>query len=457
MNEAARPERRLSLVDCTSITVGIIIGSGIYGSMGRVAAQADEAATLAGFWLIGGLFALLGSLCYAELATRFPEEGGDYVYLTQAYGRGVGFLFAWTQLWIIRPGSIGALACVFAEFATQLASLGKHSFMLYACGSIAVLSLLNMAGVRQSTRVQNLLTATKVLGLATLIVAGLLGPTADLSAPPESKRSVSFAMIFVLFAYSGWNEMGCVAAEVREPRRNILRALVVGTTIVTLVYLGLNAACWKLLGLSGMAASKVVPAEAAKLALGDWGAKALSLLICISALGSTNGMIFTGARIYYAMGTRQRLFAPLAVWSRRFGTPLISLSVQAVVTLALVVGFGGLGEGDNPRDAFERLVIFMTPPFYVFLCLSALAVIVLRRRFPARDESTYRLPLFPFPPLAIAGASVFMAYQGALWIATNFSFQGELLVWPTVWVAATFVTGLLFAVVDRKSATTESL
>jgi basic amino acid/polyamine antiporter, APA family len=440
----------LSLVDCTSITVGIIIGSGIYESMGLVASQASNVGELAGLWIAGGVFALLGSLCYAELATRFPEEGGDYVYLTNAYGRPIGFLFAWTQLWIIRPGSIGALACVFADFATQLYSLGPQSFLIYACGSIVVLSLANMLGVRQSTWLQNLLTAAKVLGLATLIVAGLFGPAAEASTAVPMERSLSFAMIFVLFAYSGWNEMGCVAAEVRDPRRNILRSLLAGAAIVTLIYLGLNAACWKLLGLAGMAASKDAANETATLALGSWGAIGLSVLICISALGSTNGMIFTGARIYYAMGRRHRLFAPLAVWNERFGTPLISLALQAVVTLTLVVGFGGMAEGTDPKTAFKRLVIFMTPPFYLFLTLSALAVMVFRRRNSSADAATYRMPLFPLAPLAVAAASLFLTYRGAEYVAKQWSEQGANLMTPIAWVAGTLVTGVLFALLDRR-------
>jgi amino acid transporter len=295
------------------------------------------------------------------------------------------------------------------------------------------------------------LTACKILGLTTLIVAGLAGQGTEPIEWTPNKPDLSLAMIFVLFAFSGWNEMGCVAAEVRDPRRNLLRALMIAAGIVSFVYLGLNAACWKLLGLEGMASAPVAPAEAAKRAFGPWGARALGVLICVSALNSTNGMVFTGARIYYAMGKRQRLFAPLAVWSRRFGTPLVSLAVQTAVTLALLVGFGGLGDGGEPREAFTRLVIFMTPPFYVFLFLSALAVIVLRRRSTTTDEAVYRLPLFPLPPLIIAAASVFMTYQGANYLAFNFSQQGAMLVWPTVWVGATFATGVLFAFVDKRS------
>ena len=152
MNAAGTPERRLSTFDCASIVVGIVVGSGIYQSLGTVAAQTASVAELAALWIAGGLFALLGSLCYAELAGRYPEDGGDFVYLNRAYGPGVGFLFAWTQLWIIRPGSIGALACVFGNYAARLYSFGPESFAVYALGSVALLTLLNMLGVRQSTR-----------------------------------------------------------------------------------------------------------------------------------------------------------------------------------------------------------------------------------------------------------------------------------------------------------------
>ena len=452
---AARPERKLSLWDCTSILVGIIIGSGIYESAGLVAAQVTTVPQLAGVWIAGALFALLGALCYAELATRFPEQGGDYVYLSQAFGKPVGFLFAWTQLWVIRPGSIGALACVFATYAAELQSLGRHSFLIYACGSIVVLTLINILGVQQGRWTQNLLSAAKILGIGLLIVGGLTAGDRHQHPDYEEKAgSWSLAMIFVLFAYSGWNEMGCVAAEVRDPRRNISRALLLGTTIVAAAYLGINAACGNVLGLSGLRISAAVPADAADALWGHAGATAISLLICISALGSTNGMIFTGARIYYAMGKRQRLFAPLAIWSPRFGTPIVSLLLQAAVTLGLVVGFSRSSAAGEARSEFGRLVIFMTPPFYLFLIASACAVIVFRLRRTGGDDGVYRMPLFPLPPLVIIAASAFMTYSGVDYILFKYTQQGAKLLWPIVWVAGTFVSGVALAIVDRKENAT---
>lgn len=448
-DELARPERKLSLWDCTAILVGIIIGSGIYESSGLVAAQAANTTELATLWIAGAVFSLLGALCYAELATRYPEEGGDYVYLTQAFGRPVGFLFAWTQLWIIRPGSIGAMACVFATYADRLLPLGEHSFLLYACGSISVLTAINVLGVQQGRVTQNVLSIAKILGIAGLIVGGLsAGDEHRREAAPGGDGSLSLALIFVLFAYTGWNEMGCVAAEVRDPRRNIFRALLLGTTIVAVAYLGINAACGNVLGLGGLQVNSALPAVTAQALWGDAGAKAISLLICISTLGSTNGMIFTGARIYYAMGKKHRLFAPLAAWSPRFGTPIVSLLLQSAVTLGLVIGFSQASAAEEARTAFQRLVIFMTPPFYLFLIGSALAVIVFRRKQPAR-EGVYRMPLFPLPPLVVAAASAFMLYRGIDYVLFNYREQGSELAWPAAWVACTIVSGLLLSAVDR--------
>lgn len=458
------PERRLSLLDCTSIIVGIIIGSGIYESTPLVAGSLTAAWQLPAIWILGGLFALVGSLCYAELATRMPVEGGDYAYLSAAFGRPVGFLFAWTQLWVIRPGSIGAMACVFAQYAAQLQSLGPYSFLIYSCGSVALLTLMNGLGVRVGATTQNILTAAKVLGLAGVIVVGFSSPAFDAAAQQATAApladsptrtwsaaldSFSFAMIFVLFAYSGWNEMGCVAAEVREPRRNILRALLLGAALVTTIYVGINLACLHVLGLDGMMKSSAVAAATVTPLVGPWGARGISLLICISALGSVNGMIFTGARIYYAMGSRHHGLGLLAQWHAGFGTPVISLAVQMAISLALLVACGLAADVGAGGAAFGKLVMFMTPPFYLFLIMSALAVIVLRRREQPGShagDGVFRMPLFPWPAIGVAVASAFLLYKGALYVASQY---GDSTRWGAIWVGATLATGLAYIAMER--------
>jgi amino acid transporter len=461
MNEPSRlPERRLTMFDCTSIVVGIIIGSGIYESTSRVAGALTTPTELLFAWVAGGLFSLVGAWCYAELATRFPEQGGDYVYLSYAFGRPIGFLFAWIQLWIIRPGSIGAMACIFAAYAIPLreamlpnVDFGRFEFLFYSCGSIVVLSLVNMAGVPLGKRTQNVLSAAKVLGLLAVVVAGLTASVSQQAAavaPPLTPMVADwgFAMIFVLFAYSGWNEMGCVTAEVRNPERNISRALLLATGIVTLVYLGINGACVEVLGLSGMAGSDAVMTDTVSRTVGPRSAVLLSGLICISALGSTNGMIFTGARIYYAFGSQHPMFRGLAAWSPRFGTPLQALALQGAVTALLVIGFSG---GGGSRYDFDRLVMFMTPPFYAFLALSAAAVIAFRVRRHG-EANAFRSPLFPLAPLAMAAGSLFLLWKGIEYIQFQMSHPeaGARAWWPAIWVIATAASGLFLAVIDAR-------
>ncbi len=176
---SASPRRELTLLDSTCIIVGIIIGAGIYRSSPTVAVLAPDAIWLIGLWILGGAFSLIGALCYAELATAYPREGGDYVYLTHAFGRAVGFLFAWCQLWIVRPGSIGAMAYAFAEYANQIwpqaeGSCAAYVLMTYAVGSVAVLTAVNILGVREGKWTQNVLTVAKVLGLAAIVLVGFM-------------------------------------------------------------------------------------------------------------------------------------------------------------------------------------------------------------------------------------------------------------------------------------------
>ncbi len=435
----AAPTRQLTLFDSTSIIVGIIIGAGIYESTPRVAGNVADLTTLVGVWLLGGLLSLVGALCYVELGNAYPKQGGDYVYLTRAFGRNVGFLFAWVQLWVVRPGSIGAMAYVFAHYAYHLVPIPGLSkpagWMLYAAGSIAVLSLVNILGVREGKWTQNILSTAKVLGLAAVAVVGLFfarpepvaAAAAAAAAEPvvNSLDSFGLAMIFVLFAYGGWNEMAYVAAEVRNPRRNMLRAMLLGTLAVAAVYIVVNLAFVQALGLDGLRGAEAPAGKVLALGrLGDWGDRFISVLICVSALGAVNGQIFTGARIYYAMGAEHSLFAPLGRWHPRLGTPVGSLVIQAVITLATVLIFG-LIAGDRLTkpgfgSGFESMVIFTGPLFWGFLVLVALSVFVLRWREPDTPRP-YRVWLYPATPIVFAAFSLYMTYRSTTYAAMMFS------------------------------------
>lgn len=398
------PARALSLLDTTSIIVGIIIGSAIYIIPPKVAGATPNVAGFLAVWIVGGAFAFVGSLCYAELATAYNEPGGEYVYLSRAFGRPMGFLFAWAQLWVVRPGATGAMAFAFQEYAQQILPLGGKWPLLYAVAPIVLLTCVNVAGVQAGKWTQNLLTASKVLGL--LLVAGIGLTFSAEPAPPVEASSApnwGFAFVMILFAYGGWNDMAYVAAEVKEPSRNILRSLLCGAGAVTLIYVLVNLALLHALGFEGVRQSGAIAAATAQLGLGEFGRTFVSALVCVSALGAVHGMIFTGSRLYYAMGAHHRLFRPLAHWNR---APIASLVLQSLVTLGVLLGFGY-----DSKDGFYSMVNYTVPVFWTFLCLVGLAVIRLRLREPGRPRS-FKTPGFPLVPLAFSAGCAYMAYSG---------------------------------------------
>lgn len=429
----AAPVRQLTLFDSTSIIVGIIIGAGIYESSPVIANCVPGVAWLIGIWVLGGLLSLVGALCYVELGNAYPREGGDYVYISRAFGRRAGFLFAWSQLWVVRPGSIGAMAYIFAHYFHHLLPVASGTreylgWIAYAVGSVLVLTLINLLGVREGKWTQNLLTIAKVLGLLAVAAIGLgsAAPNAT-SAPlwePGGSSNFRLALILVLFAYGGWSEMGYVAAEVRNPQKNLLRAMLLGTLAVAAVYAVVNLAFVHALGLGGMRNAKAIAGDVVQLGLGAWGDRFISTVICISALGAVNGQIFTGARIYYAMGTDHRIFAPLGWWSQRWGTPVWSLVIQAVITVATVATFGlvagerlmrpGFGSG------FESMIVFTGPLFWGFLVLVAAALFVLRHREPDHPRP-YRVPLYPVVPALFMAIALFMTWSSLTYAIEHFS------------------------------------
>jgi basic amino acid/polyamine antiporter, APA family len=442
------PRRELTLFDSTCIIVGIIIGATIYRSGNMIAGPAPTVLWLLAFWLLGGVLSLLGALCYAELATAYPKEGGDYVYLTRAFGRPVGFLFAWCQLWIVRPGSIGVMAYVFAEYANRIwprTEGDRRAVILlgYAAGSIVVLTVVNLLGIRQGKWTQNVLTSAKLLGLAAIVLVGFLcspppalgAVQAGFSLPEFPLAGFRSAMIFVLFAYGGWNEMAYVAAEVKDPRKNILRALLIGTVAVTSIYLLVILAITYALGLEG-ARSTTAAESVLALGMGPGAGQAISALICISALGAVNGMIFTGARIYYAMGSDHRLYAWLGSWNARRSTPVPSLLIQGAITLTLVVWFG------LTKNGFEQMVIFTTPGFWFFLMLVAVSVFVLRYREPG-TERPYRVPGYPITPILFCLSCAFMTYSGVDWALQNQS-------WEAFWSIGLLLVGVPLSFIKRR-------
>jgi basic amino acid/polyamine antiporter, APA family len=413
--EAAREETRhiepkLGLWDAVSIIVGIIIGVGIFETPADIFKEAPSASAALSVWVIGGLFALIGAFCFAELATTYPRSGGEYVYLTRAYGSLVGYLFAWAQLTVIRPGSIGALAYIFAFYAAGLLQFeGPNVVLALSLTSIVVLTVINILGVVFGSTTQNILTVFKVIGLFALVVVGLGwggdNVVADSPAQPGGGGLAWFveAMILVLWTYAGWHEAAYIVAEVKNNRRNIPLALIIGTLAVTVIYLLVNLAYLAGLGLIG-ARSEKLAADLVSLAWPHFGAKAMSVLIAVSALGAINGMTLTTARIYAEFGIDHRLFAPLSHWSKRMGTPVRALTIQGIINAGLLLGMWMWG---GNRKSFEMLLYYTAAVFWIFFLMTGLALFVLRRQDPDLRR-TFRVPLYPVLPLIFCGGCAFM-------------------------------------------------
>ena len=294
----ATPKQELTLFDSTCIIIGIIIGAGIYETAPTVAECLGSESRILGIWLLGGLLALAGSLCYAELATAIPQAGGDYVYLTRAYGPSIGFLFGWSQLAVVRPGDIALMAFIFARYANELFPLGGISQLFYAGAAVVVLTIINILGVKSGKWTQNILTVAKILGMVAIIIVGFSAPAPAPSSEistPLTLGGLDLALILVMFTFGGWNEMAYVASEIKNPRRNIVRGLVAGTVAVTVLYLLMNGAFLSALGPGPMAASQAVAVDAMAKVFPAASGRAIAVLICISALGAVNGLIFTGA------------------------------------------------------------------------------------------------------------------------------------------------------------------
>jgi amino acid transporter len=402
---AETPRKELSLLDSTCLIVGIIIGTGIYQLAPDVAKGASNAWGLMAFWIVGAVLTLCGALAYAELATAWPREGGDYVYLTRAYGRWAGFLFGWLQLSVVRPGDIAAMAFAFATYARVLYDpLGPagaaYSVRIYAVAAVVVLTAINVIGVREGKWTQNLLTGAKALGLLGIIGVALVAPSEARPAETVEPLPLSVALVFVLFTFGGWNEMAYVAAEVKDARRNITRALVLGVACVTALYLLVNGAFLYTLGYAGMANSKAVAADSIAAVFPDAGARLISALICISALGAVNGLVFTGARISYAVGQDHRLFRWMGQWHQRTGTPVRALLAQGAIAVALVVVFG----------SFKETILYTAATVYAFYLATTAAVFVLRRKEP-RTERPYRVTGYPATPLVFAAVCAYLIYS----------------------------------------------
>jgi APA family basic amino acid/polyamine antiporter len=419
---------RLGLWDAVSIIVGIVVGTSIFRSTGIIFDKAGDPWTAMGLWVLGGVLAWCGAVCYAELATTYPRDGGDYEYLNRAFGSWCGFLFSWAQLATVISGNIAIMAYAFADYAARLWPALNTAAVALAIGAVISLSALNALGIVAGKVTQNILTSLKVIGLSGIVLAGLWAgnsqPPAALVVGKAPDVYISLALVFVLFTYGGWTHAAYVAAEVRDQRRNLPRALILGIVGITLIYLAINGTYLAVLGFDTARHTSTPAADVMEKACGPWGSRVISMLVMLSALGAINGMILTGTRIYAVWGADYPALKWLGTWNRNMAAPIASIAAQVIIAVMLIslvgtsagraafdaalttVGLKGL-PWEIYNGGFETLVAGSAPVYWALTLLTAVSTFVLRFRDRAA-ERPFRMPLFPLPAVVFCATCIYL-------------------------------------------------
>ncbi len=438
---------KLSLWDTVSIIIGIVIGSSIFTTPPTIFQSVSGPWVALGVWAFCGFLSFVGALCYAELATTYPRSGGDYVYLTRAFDRPMGFLFGWAQLAVVLSSSTGAMAFIFGEYCAGLLGVAEADKAKFAAeagiGAVVVLTLMNLFGVVLGKWVQNALVVVKLIGLSLIVVAALKSPAENAFTVPANVTAggggFPLAMILVLYAFGGWNDAAFVAADLSD-KRNITKALLYGTIGITIVYLLVNFAY--ILSLGFVEARNWRPTIAADVlkkegAFGEFGGKLISVIVMTSALGAMNGLIYTGSRVYLTLGKEHSVFAFLGYWNKTLKSPILSLIAQALVTISmiLVVGTATGRNGVNsildavdieiPWDqyfgGFNTLYAGGAPVFWIFFLLTGFSMFALRARDPNIERPfILRAPWYPVLPIIFCGMCLFgfvSAITYAKWVS----------------------------------------
>ena len=285
--QSSGPAQVLSLGDATAIIVGLTVGAGIFGTPSIVAGAVESPALLVAVWVGGGVFSLVGALCYAELATAFPSAGGEYHFIGRAYGRSLAFLYGWARMTVVVAGSIAVFAFLFGDYMSRVVNFGPHSPAIWAVLVVSVLTAVNYAGIREGKVTQNVFTFLECGGLVLIVVAGFwlapeVAPVASAGAdsrPWYMGAGIGSAMVFVLFTYGGWNDAAYISAEVRDRKRNMVRALLLSIGVVTVLYVLVNVAYLKGLGYEAMTRSDAVAADLLKRVWGSAGEKLISVMM----------------------------------------------------------------------------------------------------------------------------------------------------------------------------------
>jgi APA family basic amino acid/polyamine antiporter len=376
--------RRLGLFDATMLVMGGIIGSGIFVNPAEVARHVGSPGLIVGAWLIGGVIALIGALVYAELAARRPETGGQYAYLRDAWGPVPAFLYGWSLLLVIQSGGMAAVAITFARYFAELTEAGIPEGAVAAI-ALAVLTAINCLGVRAGSNVQSGLMLLKIGAIALLVLAGfLLAPAAPATPAPRPGEPLGLlaALTPVMFAYGGWQTASFVAGEMKDPRRDLARGLLLGVGGVVLLYAAVASVCVYALGPDGLAGSPAPASAVMRAGLGERGADLIALGIAISALGFLSQGMLTTPRVYFAMAEDRLFFPAVAAVHPRTHVPIVAILLQGAA--AIVIALSG---------TYGQILSYVVSVDFIWFGLTGAALIVFRARSPASDG--FRVPLHP--------------------------------------------------------------
>jgi APA family basic amino acid/polyamine antiporter len=382
----------LGMLDAASIIIGTVIGAGIFLVPSLVARQLPSAGSIVLVWVVCGALTLFGALAYAELGAMMPATGGQYIFLREAYGPLLAFLFGWTSFLIIIPAQLGALAVGFSIYLSYLLPLNAVSAKVSSILLIALLSWTNYRGVRSGAITQNVFTFLKLGGILILIAGAFLSRTPSQLDWAMSPGTISWAQwgaaaLACLLAYDGWNLVSYTAGEMKDPRRDLPRAIALGISVIICAYVFINIAVLRMLPVPEAATTDRVASVAAMRALGSIGASIVTVTILLSIVGSTNGGMLSVPRVYFAQARDGLFFASLGKVHPRFQTPHVSIAVQGVLSIAAAM-----------TGSYARLITYAILTGWIFYALTVAAVPILRMREPGRDRP-YRMWGYPVTPL----------------------------------------------------------
>ena len=403
------------------IVMGGIVGSGIFINPYVVAQHVHTPFLILGVWAAGGVLAMLGAFIWAELATRLPGTGGQYLYLREAYHPMVAFVYGWVLLLVTQTGGMAAVAVTFAHYYREISGFGGSDGAIAAAALIG-LTVINCFGARAGSNVQSALMLMKMAAIAAMVVLGIAMGGGTLHALPLLGQpispglfgSIAAAMTPIAFAYGGWQTASFVAAELRDPRRDLSRGLILGVSGVVLLYLSVNLVCVKVLGPEGLAATKTPASAVMRAALGERGAWWIAVGIAVSTLGFLSQGILTAPRVYYAMARDGLFFESIGRAAKRTGAPVMAIVLQGVLATAIAL----LGR-------YEQILNFEIGVDFISFAFTAAAVFVLRRR--GGDEAgVYRTPGHPYTTAIFVLAAAAIVFSTS-WHNPRDTFIGQLI------------------------------